>query len=240
MYLILRRDFKMAVTQRETTPKLLGGDVCSVLHRDIVLNGADETPELLLHELSGNHLKHPRRGHGVIMCCKNTSPETKASFITRSNKLRKVFQCYQHVRILYVWWYQWQECHLFQEFSLTTFFVSNSLPLTVFTRFVVSKSLFTGRECVQEGGTSSDKTNRTVSGSVLSKHSIVSDQSYKTEVTKSTGLFSSKIFQKSALSLRKHVWYINRTISNYINIVCILILQVFFWKHLITPVMMSA
>lgn len=49
LYLILRRDFKMAVAHRETTPKLLGGDVCSVLYSDILLNGADETPELLLH-----------------------------------------------------------------------------------------------------------------------------------------------------------------------------------------------
>lgn len=60
MYLILRRDFKMAVPHRETTPKLLGGDVCSVFHSDILLNGADKTPELLLHKLSGNHLKHTR------------------------------------------------------------------------------------------------------------------------------------------------------------------------------------
>lgn len=49
LYLILRRDFKMAVTQRETTPKLLGGDVCAVLHSDVLLDGADQTPELLLH-----------------------------------------------------------------------------------------------------------------------------------------------------------------------------------------------
>lgn len=41
LYLILRGDFKIAVTQRKTTPKLLGGDVCSVLHSDVLLNGAD-------------------------------------------------------------------------------------------------------------------------------------------------------------------------------------------------------
>lgn len=40
LYLIVRRDFKMAVPHRETTPKLLGGDVCAVLHRDILLDGA--------------------------------------------------------------------------------------------------------------------------------------------------------------------------------------------------------
>lgn len=41
LYLILRRHFKMAVPHRETTPKLLGGDVCSVLDRDILVDGAD-------------------------------------------------------------------------------------------------------------------------------------------------------------------------------------------------------
>lgn len=41
LYLIFRRDFKMAVPHRETTPKLLGGDVCSVLYSDVLLNGAD-------------------------------------------------------------------------------------------------------------------------------------------------------------------------------------------------------
>lgn len=49
VYLVLRSHLKMAVLQRETTPKLLRGDVCAVLHCDILVNGANKTPELLLH-----------------------------------------------------------------------------------------------------------------------------------------------------------------------------------------------
>lgn len=55
----------MAVPHRETTPKLLGGDVCSVLDSDILLDGADQAPELLLHKLSGNHLKNTQEDDTV-------------------------------------------------------------------------------------------------------------------------------------------------------------------------------
>lgn len=41
LYLVLRRDFKMAVPQRETTPKLLGGNVCSIFYSHILLDSAD-------------------------------------------------------------------------------------------------------------------------------------------------------------------------------------------------------
>ena len=49
VYLILRSHLKMAVLHRKTTPKLLRGDVCAVLHCDILINGTNKTPELLLH-----------------------------------------------------------------------------------------------------------------------------------------------------------------------------------------------
>lgn len=48
-YLILRSHLKMAVLHRETTPKLLRGDVCAVLHCDILVDGTNKTPELLLY-----------------------------------------------------------------------------------------------------------------------------------------------------------------------------------------------
>lgn len=57
MYLILRTDFKLAILHRKTTPKLFRGDICSILYSDILLNSADKTPELLLYQLCGNHLK---------------------------------------------------------------------------------------------------------------------------------------------------------------------------------------
>lgn len=47
----------MAVPQGETTPKLLRSNVCSVLNSDILINSADQSPELFLHKLSRNHLK---------------------------------------------------------------------------------------------------------------------------------------------------------------------------------------
>lgn len=49
VYLILRSHLKMAVLHRETTPKLLRGNVCAVLHCDILVDGTNKTPELLLH-----------------------------------------------------------------------------------------------------------------------------------------------------------------------------------------------
>lgn len=56
LYLVVSGDFHLAVLDREAAPKLLGCDVCSVLHCDVLLDGTDQTPELLLHQLSGNHL----------------------------------------------------------------------------------------------------------------------------------------------------------------------------------------
>jgi len=63
LYLIVGGDFHLAVLDGEATPKLLGGDVCAVLHRDVLLDGADKAPELLLHQLSGNHLSHITTRH---------------------------------------------------------------------------------------------------------------------------------------------------------------------------------
>lgn len=72
LYLIVGGDSHLAVLHGEAAPKLLGGDVCAVLHRDVLLDGADETPELLLHQLSGNHLSHTTApGVGVH---RHTSP----------------------------------------------------------------------------------------------------------------------------------------------------------------------
>lgn len=56
VYLILRGDMESSTPDGEAAPKLLGGNVCAVLHSDVLLNGADQSPELLLHQLCGHHL----------------------------------------------------------------------------------------------------------------------------------------------------------------------------------------
>ena len=62
-HLIGRGNLKFSVRNREPTPKLLRGDVCSIFYSDVLLDGSHQTPELLLHQLCGYHLKrtHDRR-----------------------------------------------------------------------------------------------------------------------------------------------------------------------------------
>lgn len=56
-YLIWRGNLKFPVGNGESTPKLLRGDIGSIFHSDVLLDGSNQTPELFLHQLCGYHLE---------------------------------------------------------------------------------------------------------------------------------------------------------------------------------------
>lgn len=56
-YLISVGDLESAIGNGEPTSELLWGDICSVLHRHVLVDGADQTPELFLHQLGWHHLR---------------------------------------------------------------------------------------------------------------------------------------------------------------------------------------
>lgn len=56
-YLISRGNLKSSIGDGESASKLLWGDIGSVLHRHILVDGANQTPELFLDQLGGHHLQ---------------------------------------------------------------------------------------------------------------------------------------------------------------------------------------
>lgn len=65
-YLICCGKFKSSISSWEPTPKLLGGYICSILHSDVLLDGAHQAPELFLHQLCWNHLKQRIQGKAHV------------------------------------------------------------------------------------------------------------------------------------------------------------------------------
>lgn len=55
-YLISWGNLKFSIPNRESTSKLLWGDICSVFYSNVLFDGSHQTPELLLHQLCGYHL----------------------------------------------------------------------------------------------------------------------------------------------------------------------------------------
>lgn len=56
IYLICWRNLKFSIWNRESTPKLLRGDICSILYSNVLINGSNQTPKLFLYQLCGHHL----------------------------------------------------------------------------------------------------------------------------------------------------------------------------------------
>lgn len=56
-YLVSRGNLESSIGNGESTSKLLRGNIRSVLHRHVLVDGADQTPELFLHQLGGHHLR---------------------------------------------------------------------------------------------------------------------------------------------------------------------------------------
>lgn len=57
-YLLIPDEPTFAISDRKPTAHFFGADVGAVLHNDVLLDAADQPPELLLHQLCGDHLKY--------------------------------------------------------------------------------------------------------------------------------------------------------------------------------------
>ncbi len=55
-HLLISQEPPFTVPDRKPAAHLLGADVGSVLHDDVLLDAADQTPELFFHQLCGDHL----------------------------------------------------------------------------------------------------------------------------------------------------------------------------------------
>lgn len=64
-HLLVSQEPPLAVLDRKPTAHLLGADVSSVLNDDVLLDAADQAPELLLYQLCRNHLGGGKRSTAI-------------------------------------------------------------------------------------------------------------------------------------------------------------------------------
>lgn len=74
-YLLVPDEPTFAIPDRKPTAYILGADVGAVLNDDVLLDAADQPPELLLHQLCGDHLE----GHAVEITNPTCDSENSAS-----------------------------------------------------------------------------------------------------------------------------------------------------------------
>jgi len=65
-HLFISQKPPLAVPERKPAAHVLGADVSSVLYDDVLLDAADQAPELLLYQLCRNHLRARGRRHEIL------------------------------------------------------------------------------------------------------------------------------------------------------------------------------